>query len=315
MLLALTDLSSRIFGLTRDSQAAMQFNKSVAQDIESLDTAIKQVVAGIGEPIPIGGNMNPNIWTALDSLFEHFNDSDNLIQNRLKSLTKILDLLDKSFGRHKSQQNRYWESLKPWITRINVILHKEELHPLDKLSTRIHNLENSYQPLNSGQPQTVSQHQNISTQQDSDDSETFAEFLQNIGSPNQLRPTPAVEPIPPPSQYPDLSKILERMKTIEDAMKSLADRASSELVSFGQFVFHTPKNLSDWIGTQLRVYRYGYFVDGVSIWQFFFIDHRDTDAVTSAVDKHIKAGYATVHEAYVSACFQNVLPSLLGSNF
>lgn len=312
MLVALVELSSRLFGLTRDSDAASKFNESAAQDIESLDTTIKQVSASVGEPIPIGGNMDPNLWTALDSLYEKLNDNDAQVQNKLKSLTKVIDLMDKFFARHKSQQTKYWQVIKDLITRINTLLRKEELHPLDNLSTRIHSLEMNSQPPAYGQPHNAQHFQSKQERRGSDDSETFAEFLHNLGSPNQHRPVPPAQPMSMPSQSLDLTNLMERMKELEDALETIADRASSEGVSFGQFVFHTPRHLSDWIGTQLKGYRYGYFVDGVSIWQFFFTDHRDTDAITSSVDKHVKAGYATFHEAYVSVSFQNTLPTLLG---
>jgi hypothetical protein len=65
--------------------------------------------------------------------------------------------------------------------------------------------------------------------------------------------------------------------------------------------------------TKLQIWRYGLFVDGVSLLDFFtFVSHTDTEKSMAAYYKSQKSGFASMLKARLAASTLNLFPMVFG---
>lgn len=108
--------------------------------------------------------------------------------------------------------------------------------------------------------------------------------------------------------------IYVRLNKLDALVETLLDRTDSGEggINFGGVNFRSTSEASHWIRDNVKGFRFGYFVDGVSLWQFFFQDHQETDDVMGSYYAASRVGYKQTHESKILASFNNVLPTLLG---
>ena len=114
---------------------------------------------------------------------------------------------------------------------------------------------------------------------------------------------------------PDHNKsydIYERIKTLEDMVSTLKARSGNEGVKVQHHVFQSKEELREWVQLNLSGCRFGIFLDGVSIWEYFSQSHQNMTDVMNSFRDTSRIGFTTIHEGKVATSFQNVLPSILG---
>jgi hypothetical protein len=99
------------------------------------------------------------------------------------------------------------------------------------------------------------------------------------------------------SRSHDVSSIEESLRDVQAQITLLQVRIVGNGVQVEGFVFR----------------RYGLFVDGVSLLDFFsFVSHVDTEKAVSAYYNQQKSGFTSMYEARVAASTQNLFPMVFG---
>jgi len=99
---------------------------------------------------------------------------------------------------------------------------------------------------------------------------------------------------------------------MEVKLQLLEKRVIGRGVSMGNHVFQSFDELATWIVTHVPQNRFGLFVDGVSLFEFFAYDHTDTDAFMTTSHNTQKNGFNTLFEARVATSMQNLFPTMFG---
>jgi hypothetical protein len=99
----------------------------------------------------------------------------------------------------------------------------------------------------------------------------------------------------------------------EAKIKVLENRVVGEGVQLGNLCFQTFDELQVWASVHVPTGRFGLFVDGHSLMEFFTSSvHLDTTTSAAAESHAEKAGYATWQETVVAGSFKNLYPSVFG---
>lgn len=69
-----------------------------------------------------------------------------------------------------------------------------------------------------------------------------------------------------------------------------------------------------WVTSHLPTRRYGLFVDGVSIFEFFSHGHIDAEATYSSFYSQHRVGFQSSYEAHVAPSIQNLFPAIFGKS-
>lgn len=178
------------------------------------------------------------------------------------------------------------------------------LHPLSDIVDRSVSLEKA----NNCNDPTTAKKSNVSKPVKVDEFEQFLGLnVDEDGSINQSLSN--VHGGDKSTTFPELTS---RIKTLEDAVDVLKERTSGDGVKFRDFSFQSPEELNTWVKEHVKGSRFGIFLDGVSIWEYFFLEHKNMDDVLSSYSSTKRIGFPLIHKRKVAASFQNVLPSTLG---
>ncbi len=79
-------------------------------------------------------------------------------------------------------------------------------------------------------------------------------------------------------------------------------------------VFQPFDEVLTWVPCHLQNRRYGLFVDGVSIFEFFTYGHIDVETTYSSFYSQHRTGFASSFEARVASSIQNLFPSVFGKS-
>jgi len=120
------------------------------------------------------------------------------------------------------------------------------------------------------------------------------------------------EAIPMQVVQGEIKEVARTISRLEYSISELQDRSNSRSVSIGSYHFGSIADLKGWIIKHLPRHEFGLFVDGVSIFEFFFGEHINPDKIVQSMYTSKKTGMRTMYEARVAASFQNVLPTILG---
>ena len=113
---------------------------------------------------------------------------------------------------------------------------------------------------------------------------------------------------PPPAS----TDIFERLKYLEDTVATLQARSTSDGVRVQHHAFQSKDELQQWIQIHLTGCRFGIFLDGVSVWEYFSQSHQNMTEVMNTFRDSARIGFATIHEGKVATSFQNVSSAMLG---
>jgi hypothetical protein len=129
---------------------------------------------------------------------------------------------------------------------------------------------------------------------------------------------PSLIPPSPESQVtafaPSLSEVLAQLNTVQSEMKQLQLRVVGKGVQIANRTFQSFVNVQTWVTTHLPNRRYGLFVDGVSIFEFFTHGHIDAETTYSSFYSQHRTGFQSTFEARVASSIQNLFPSVFGKS-
>jgi hypothetical protein len=102
---------------------------------------------------------------------------------------------------------------------------------------------------------------------------------------------------------------------MESQIKAMQMRIVGNGVQIGGVVFQCFEDVKIWVTAKFPIKRYGLFVDGVSLLDFFtFVAHVDTEKSMSAFYNQQKSGFASMYEACLAASMQNLFPMVFGQS-
>lgn len=107
---------------------------------------------------------------------------------------------------------------------------------------------------------------------------------------------------------------LPQIRELQAQMKQLQLRVVGKGVQIANKVFQSFDDVHVWVTTHLPIRRYGLFVDGVSIFEFFTYGHVDAEATYSSFYSQHRTGFASSYEARVASSIQNLFPAVFGKS-
>jgi hypothetical protein len=119
------------------------------------------------------------------------------------------------------------------------------------------------------------------------------------------------EPFAPP---PSSSAIESQLKEIQVQMKQLQLKVVGKGVQIANRTFHTFEDVKVWVDMHLPTHRYGLFVDGVSLFEFFTSGHIDAETTYTSFYSQHRTGFKSTFEARVASSVQNLFPTVFGKS-
>lgn len=117
----------------------------------------------------------------------------------------------------------------------------------------------------------------------------------------------------PPSEA-HTSQLDSQIKTLEAQMKQLQLKVVGKGVQIANKTFQSFEDVKTWVAMHLPNRRYGLFVDGVSIFEFFTAGHVDAETTYSSFYSQHRTGFQSSFEARVASSIQNLFPSVFGKS-
>ena len=112
----------------------------------------------------------------------------------------------------------------------------------------------------------------------------------------------------------DAPDVVVRLNTLEHAVKSLEKCTVGEGTKIGRFLFQSKEDLRLWMVMHVPNYRFGLFLDAVSIFDFLAQPHLDTQENMSQLYNSQKNGFETTYESRIVSSMQNLFPNLFGKS-
>jgi hypothetical protein len=105
----------------------------------------------------------------------------------------------------------------------------------------------------------------------------------------------------------------ESLSTLQEEVRLLQQRIVGNGISIGSQVFQSYEDFVVWIKTNLPSGRFGLFVDGHSLLDFFsFVGFLDAESVANSFHSSSKSGFKSMLETRVAASMQNYFPAPFG---
>jgi hypothetical protein len=106
---------------------------------------------------------------------------------------------------------------------------------------------------------------------------------------------------------------LESITTMQEEIRLLQQRIVGSGVTIGSQIFQSYEDFVVWIKTNLPAGRFGLFVDGHSLLDFFsFVGFLDAESVANSFHSSNKLGFKSMLETRVAASMQNYFPAPFG---
>jgi hypothetical protein len=97
-------------------------------------------------------------------------------------------------------------------------------------------------------------------------------------------------------------------------MKQLQLRVVGKGVQIANKTFQSFDDVKIWVTLHLPNRRYGLFVDGVSIFEFFTSGHIDAETTYSSFYSQHQTGFQSSYEARIASSIQNLFPTVFGKS-
>jgi hypothetical protein len=106
---------------------------------------------------------------------------------------------------------------------------------------------------------------------------------------------------------------VEAISTMQEEIRLLKQRIVGSGITIGPQIFQSYEDFVVWIKTNLPPGRFGLFVDGHSLLDFFsFIGFLDAESVANSFHSSNKLGFKSMLETRVAASMQNYFPAPFG---
>lgn len=311
------DMNAHMFGTSRDLRGLEKMNRLIGQDLESLDINLRVAREKIGGPIAVGGIEAPSVSAALDIVSERMTASEDRLDVIDMTLTDNLKESSEKFVQFNKANKQNWKRITPLLLQIKDVIRANLKHPISGLSERITKLEGllsknaTTESIKLGNIKTTKK----SNKSNYDLDDEFTELLESEDE-TTVESMPERATSRPTSNgnadTPHPSDVFERLRYLEDVVKTLQTRSLSDGVRVQHHSFQSKEEVKDWIELHLPGCRFGIFLDDVSIWEYFSQNHQNMTDVMNTYRDTARIGFATIHEGKVATSFQNVLPAILG---
>lgn len=109
------------------------------------------------------------------------------------------------------------------------------------------------------------------------------------------------------------SASLDDLSTIKEEIRMLKQQIGGSGISVGHQVFQAYEEFAAWVKTEVPQGRFGLFVDGHSLLDFFsFVGFLDAESVANSFHSSNKLGFKSMLETRVAASMQNFFPAPFG---
>jgi len=106
---------------------------------------------------------------------------------------------------------------------------------------------------------------------------------------------------------------IESLSIMQEEIRLLQQRLVGTGISIGSQIFQSYEDFVIWVKTNLPSGRFGLFVDGHSLLDFFsFIGFLDAESVANSFHSSTKSGFKSMLETRVAASMQNYFPAPFG---
>jgi len=259
----------------------------VTSDIERLGTLVQ---TQLGKGIAIDGTNHTNVWEALSHVASSMQQGVDSAHQSLRTLADKLDDIVTS--------QMIWQTdTETQLVSLQETLHRHEsrfskIFPF-LMNLRTQSVAHSSVDLAPLQDQIATLSATVTALQDSQ---------WNSGLNSSNTPQPA-----------DSGSMDATLRDLQAQVKLLQVRIVGSGVQIGGIVFQCFDDVRSWVTAKFQVRRYGLFVDGVSLLDFFsFVSHTDTERSVSAYYNQQKSGFISMYEARVAASTQNLFPMVFG---
>lgn len=313
---AVADINANLFGVARDVRGLEKMNALVGQDLEALDIHLRATQDQLGDSIAVGGIEAPTVSAAMDIISERVHITEERLDVIDITLADNLKEAGEKFETFTRSQRQNWKRITPLILQIKDVIRANLKNPLGSLADRISQLETQIEDKMSTRSihpshlkTTKKSNRNID---DLDDE--FRDLLEPEDETLVTNDTHSTQrsfnKIRTPN--PNSEDIFERLRVLEDNVATLQARSVTDGVRVQHHTFQSKEELKEWVKLHLTGCRFGIFLDGVSIWEYFSQSHQNMSDVINTFRDTARIGFSTIHEGKVATSFQNVLPGILG---
>lgn len=307
----MTGNKSAQIGILRDIKGFSKLSSDIGHDLDQLDSRLNTMARRVGKSFVKEESEGQTVWSAIENLEKLINPLPSRLQDVEDTIFDIPSVM-KTLKADVQTQQANWTTLLPLFRQTRQLIRASLLHSPNSLNERIERLEKFR---NTGiEPGTLNFR---NTGIEPGTSTSFLDAVPPTERKSNLSFHPSTSfydsasPAPTPSG--DISQMFEsRIRALEDNITLLKARTSGDGVRVGQYSFQSPEELAAWIKTNVKGYRFGYFLDGVSIWEFFYGTQTSLTDFVTGYHQTSRIGFKTLYESKVSSSFQNVLPSMLG---
>lgn len=111
-----------------------------------------------------------------------------------------------------------------------------------------------------------------------------------------------------------ISALDSQVKELSAQLKQLQHKVVGKGVRIGNRIFQSFDDVVLWVNAHLPNHRYGLFVDGVSLFEFFATGHIDAETTYSSFYSQHRTGFTSTFEARVASSVQNLFPTVFGKS-
>ena len=251
----------------------------------------------MGDNIRIGSIEFRSVSSALGELAEKIEHNERQLNELSESMGTSFNEIEKNQKTFESLQMNRWLGMGPLVQQMKAVITATIRHPLDALAKRIMDLESRVPSNDATSVRAVKK--NNSSKQDSHGPILNSLFTTvNHESTQSLADTGSAHN----------GKILK----IQEDIRTVMARTSGDGFKLRNFNFQSMEELRVWVKAHIVENRFGLFVDGVSLWEYYRHGHFSMPEVLASMSDTTRVGFATVQEARVATSFENVLPAVLG---
>jgi len=265
----------------------------VTADLAKVAKVQDTLALAIGTPSAIEGTTYNSVWQAITHMSNRLHEGFTTVQETLQLASMDHDRLSSAQSTINSQYQHMLSSIQDTLKRhetrfskiLPILMNVQmggmttgQQTSIDRsLEHRVHELSQAIEELKDKQWQST------------------------LTGSTPLQPAPS------------LSILDEKIRDMEAQIQTMQMRIVGNGVQIGGVVFQCFEDVKVWVSAKFPIKRYGLFVDGVSLLDFFtFVSHVDTEKSMSAFYNQQKSGFASMYEARLASSTQNLFPMVFG---
>jgi len=277
----------------------------LVQDLQNLQSVTQSQAQALGRPVDVAGHIPESVWQGLSEIQETVLEVSSNIQAQASSIDALA--ADQTNITHsvlaiEGQAEEISASMETQVASWTVDLRALEGQVL-RLVPLLAQLKRGTPPTLSV-PSGDSNHLALSAK--------VANCEQALVSLRERWKSMPITKSPNP--FPSSSAVDSSIRELQAQMKQLQLKVVGKGVQIGNKTFQTFKDVKTWVDTHLPNHRYGLFVDGVSIFEFFSAGHVDAETIYTAFYSQHRTGFKSTFEARIASSVQNLFPSVFGKS-